>query len=93
MSEDLKKWTYLNEIVPGADAVEGLTFTHSGSRGFLRLISTDADTDGSAGVADFDGDGISNADELSGLLGLPTNPLSTDSDEAGCSDDFEIAQD
>ena len=92
MSEDLKKWTYLNEIVPGTDAVEGLTFTHSGSRGFLRLISTDADTDGSAGGADFDGDGISNADELSGLLGLPTNPLSTDSDEDGWSDDFEIAQ-
>lgn len=84
-SDDLTQWIYVPVIEPGTDAVKEWGFTSTGGKFFLRLkISDQTATDPNS--ADFDGDGVSNYDEL--LQG--TDPLSSvDSDNDGLPDDWE----
>ena len=63
-SEDLFQWTYLPVIESGADDVIQWGFGASEAAAFLRLKHTDVPAGGNAATADFDGDGVSNQDEL-----------------------------
>lgn len=85
-SADLRHWTYLPLIEPGAGRSIGWAFTSTDPRGFLRLKYTDAPT-ADPFNADFDGDGVSNWDEL--MQG--TDPfVNVDSDGHGLPDDWQI---
>ena len=81
-------WTYYPDILePGTGVRLGYTFTVSGpNRFFLRLKYSDIPT-GDPHAADFDGDGVSNGDELQ--LGL--DPLKPDTDGDGLNDGWELA--
>ena len=75
-SDDLFQWTYLPVIESGADDVIQWGFGASEAAAFLRLKHTDVPAGGSAAMADFDGDGVSNQDEL--LAGFdPLDAMST----------------
>lgn len=79
-------WTWLPLIESGDDDIKEWGFTTSGNRFFLRLRHTDIPTSDPEGD-DFDGDGLSNLEEL--LLG--TDPFNPDSDGDGLSDLLELA--
>ncbi len=83
-SFDLITWSFVPTVESGAETVSGLNLASSDSRQFWRLVYTDAPTGGNALTADFDGDGISNADEVSTAFG--TNPFLRDSDWDGYTD-------
>lgn len=83
-SFDLMEWNWVPAVESGSGAVGGMNFACSEERQFWRLVHTDAPTGGNALTADFDGDGISNADEVSAAYG--TNPFLRDSDWDGASD-------
>lgn len=86
-SDDLLTWEYLPLIESGTDGLLSWSFTSTASKFFLRLRFSDIPTSDPFG-ADFDGDKVSNYDEL--LFG--TDPLvSTDSDLDGLPDDWEKA--
>ena len=84
-SDDLSAWEYLPLIESGTHSALAWGFTSTASKFFLRLRSADIPTTDPF-TADFDGDKVSNYDEL--LQG--TDPLSAaDTDASGLPDDWE----
>jgi hypothetical protein len=80
-SEDLQDWTYLNVIEPGNGSEKEWAYQLPlGDKFFLRLHATTATGDPFTG--DFDGDGLSNQDEVAQAL----NPLNEDTDWDGILD-------
>lgn len=91
-STDLKTWTYLpDEIISGDGNVVSLHFTLDAAtpRAFFRLRYTDAyvPEGTSPADADFDGDGLTNAQELA----AGTDPFNPDTDGDGYTDGEEVA--
>ena len=83
-SHDLETWTYLNTIQHGeGPKMHGVA--SNGNRYFLRLRHTDIPCVDPA-TADFDGDGLNNADELFWLC----DPFLADSDGDGFGDGWEV---
>jgi len=62
-SEDLESWNYLPEIVSGTGAVISYGIDYTGDKFFVRLRYTDTVTS-DPNNDDFDGDGLTNEDEL-----------------------------
>lgn len=91
-SYDLINWAYVPVVLSGAGEVDGLNFTCTDSRQFWRLKYTDMSTGVlSAEEADFDGDGLTNLEEVTGGTDYgKTDPFLTDSDGDGISDKQEI---
>ena len=89
-SDDLVHWSYASAIESGADAVIEYGFTCTSDHFFLRLRYTDADSGGNPDTADFDGDGLTNAEEVA-ASGPQTDPFSADTDTDGMSDGWEVA--
>ena len=84
--DDLVGWDYIPDLASGADAQITYQFLTNGPRGFYKLRSSDYPTSDPWG-ADFDGDELSNYDELFGGL----DPLSaTDGNANGVPDDWEL---
>ena len=86
-NDHLRKWIWAPIIESGND--ENISYEVAGTadRGFFRLWFSDqptADPDGD----DFDGDGLSNLDEVTLYQ---TNPLKTDTDDDGLLDAWEVA--
>jgi len=89
-SFDLITWTYLPALSSGANVPDGLNFTCTGDRLFWRLRYTDVSTGSlTAADADFDGDGLSNYDEV---YVYHTDPFNRDSDGDGYYDGQEVTQ-
>lgn len=88
-SEDLLTWIYFPDVIEtGVNGVLSYGFSVSGpDRYFVRLKYT-TQTSGNPSTADFDGDGLSNADELQ----RGTDPLNPDTDNDGVNDGTEVAQ-
>lgn len=86
-SENLVTWTYVPVIESGAGTVIAWNFTSTGGRYFLRLRHTDAPTGGNPDTADFDGDSLTNWQEI---FQFHTDPHSSDSDGDSYSDSAEI---
>lgn len=86
-SEDMVHWSYLPLIESGGAAVTEYGFTSSAPRFFLRLRHTNAATGGNPDTADFDGDELSNAEELNTYH---TDPLAADTDGDSFGDGFEV---
>lgn len=85
-SLDLVTWTYLPLVENHVDTVAGIGFTNTEDRQFWRLRYTDADTNGNAETADFDGDGVQNLIEVT----IGTDPfVAEDTDMDGIPDDWE----
>ncbi len=86
-SEDPREpWQWFPVIESGNDSVREWGFTTSGDRFFVRLRHTDIATSDPEND-DFDGDGLSNMQEL--LLG--TDPFNADTDGDDLSDLLELA--
>ena len=86
-SEDLgEPWQWLPLIETGGDSIIELGVTTTADRFFLRLKCSDIATSDPEG-SDFDGDTISNIDEI--LQGL--SPFSPDSDGDGMPDGYEVS--
>jgi len=83
-SSDLITWQYMPVIESGTGGPLGYGFGSPDDRLFLRLKYTDVATS-NALTDDFDGDGISNWDEVR-LGGSGTNPFLWDTDGDGTSD-------
>jgi hypothetical protein len=84
----LSAWIYKTEVEPGENLVIPYGFTASSDKYFLRLKYTDIPTNDPAD-ADFDGDGISNIDELNAGLDPLTELSNRDLDGDGLPDDWE----
>lgn len=84
-SDDLTHWQYIGDIESGAthDPFDSET---NDSNHFLRLRFVNIPTVDPE-LADFDGDGISNLDELQN----DTDPLDSDTDHDGTTDDMDSA--
>ncbi len=76
-SADLVRWRHMPVIKSGQGAPLTHNFSGDGTRMFLRLSHTDRPTT-SPNSDDFDGDGISNWDEIR-TGGTGTNPFAADS--------------
>lgn len=85
-SEDLQGWTYFSEIRTGANAVIPYGFTTAAARLFFRLRSIDQ-TATDPMSADFDDDGLTNAQEFA----AGTDPLNSDTEGDGIPDGWEVA--
>jgi hypothetical protein len=78
-------WEWVPMIERGNDSIREWGFTTTGDRFFVRLRHTDVATNDAAS-ADFDGDGVSNLDEVT----QGTDPFSAvDADLSGLPDDWE----
>lgn len=85
-SEDLTNWIYFSDIRTGADAILGHNFQTNADKFFMRLRSSTIPTNDPFN-ADFDGDHVSNQNELA----QGTDPLaSLDSDSDGLANDWEF---
>lgn len=82
-------WQYMPVVEAGNEAVCTWNLQTSASKMFVRLVYTDALYSGSAAAADFDGDGLSNAFEVS-ATGPRTNPFLADTDWDGYADGAEV---
>lgn len=80
-------WSYLPDVRGGTDAVEAMGMLAPSDKLFVRLVYTDAAFTGNVGDADADGDGLSNAMEVS--LSIRSNPLVPDTDGDGFTDGIE----
>jgi hypothetical protein len=87
-SFDLLTWNFVPTVESGTETVCGLNLASSDPRQFWRLVYTDTPTGGNALTADYDGDGVSNYDEVSPAFG--TNPFLRDSDWDGYTDQEEF---
>ena len=72
-SEDLQTWNYFPVVELGANATISYGFSSTAPKFFVRLRYTDEPTD-DAEKGDFDGDGLSNLDEISIYHTDPFNP-------------------
>ncbi|MEN8754850.1 MAG: hypothetical protein ABF332_02695, partial [Akkermansiaceae bacterium] len=91
VSDDLQTWTYAPDVFYGDGSIQGLNVSSPSSPNqmFFRLKFTDLPVpNGDAGAADFDGDGISNFDEVT-LTG--TEPFLDDTDGDALSDGEEVS--
>jgi hypothetical protein len=80
-SENLHRWIYLKAIHAGSGATLTMPVQSDGPALFFRLRFTDLPSSNPGGD-DFDGDGVSNADELENS----TDPFNPDSDGDGIPD-------
>ena len=80
-SEDLRQWVYLESLYAGTPGTMTEWVNSNGPRMFLRLRFTDIPSLDPEGD-DFDGDGLSNADELT----MGTDPFQPDTDGDGIPD-------
>lgn len=85
-SHDLKKWQYLPLIEASDDLVHSYGFTSSSEKFFIRLKYTDQVVD-NPDTEDFDGDGLTNEEEIY-LYG--TDPFNPDTDDDGLPDAWEV---
>lgn len=86
-SENLMEpWLWMPVIESGDDSIREWGFTTTGDKFFVRLRYTDIQTSDPEND-DFDGDGVSNMQEL--LFG--TDPFNADTDGDGLSDLLELA--
>jgi len=85
-SEDLMVWNWVPVVESGNDEVKEWGFTTTGTKFFTRLKYTDQATADPEGD-DFDGDGVSNLDEVQQGL----SPFNVDSDGDGMPDGYELA--
>jgi hypothetical protein len=85
-SQDLQSWATLPVIEVGADQRIEYGFTITTTRFFFRLRFSDLPA-ADVRTADFDGDGISNWDEIQQEL----DPLKPDTDGDGMDDGYELA--
>lgn len=93
----LQKWSWAPMIESGHNEPISHQVNATAEIGFFRLQYTDQPIppELTPDTADFDGDGISNIDEITGytLLGttlqIQTNPLDSDTDHDGLTDKFE----
>jgi hypothetical protein len=83
-------WLYMPVVEVGSGSVRSWNLQTNAERMFVRLVYTDQANGGNASTADFDGDGISNADEVA-VGGPGTDPLLADSDWDGYNDGVELA--
>lgn len=84
-SDDLINWNYVPVIESGAEATTQWGFSTTATSSFFRLQHTDIPTS-NPNTADFDGDGVSNLNELQAGL----DPFHfADSDNDGLPDDWE----
>jgi hypothetical protein len=81
-------WSYMPVVESGSSAVHSWNLSTTGQRMFVRLVYTDQLYSGSASLADFDGDGLTNAQEVASS-GPRSNPLNSDTDDDGFSDSVE----
>lgn len=85
-SYDLIEWTYVPVVCDGVGSPDGLNFASTDSRQFWRLQYTDASKGILSGAdADFDGDGLTNQQELDG----GTEVFNADTDGDGYNDGLE----
>ncbi len=83
-------WSYLPVVEAGGNAVQSYGLPITQERLFVRLVCCDhVYTTATPGEADFDEDGLTNAEELA--PGLGTDPLRADTDLDGYSDSEEVA--
>ena len=87
-SNDLMSWQYIPVIEPGQDGVVEWNFATSADKLFMRLKHSDKGTVDPFDD-DFDGDGISNINELTGPSELNLDPFDPDSNNNGILDGFE----
>lgn len=85
-SEDLIGWQYFPLIESGNNATLGWGFASSADKFFVRLLFTDEPTT-DPDNADFDGDGLTNWEEIF-IYG--TDPFNADSDGDGMPDGWEV---
>lgn len=85
-SDDLQTWSWVPIVEPGDDSIKEWGFTTTADKFFWRLRYWTGPTTDPEGD-DFDGDGVSNLDEVQQGL----NPFSVDSDNDGMPDGYEIA--
>lgn len=86
-SEDLVAWQYFPLIESGNNATLGWGFASSADKFFVRLRYTDQPTS-NPDYADFDGDGLTNWQEVAIY---DTDPFNPDSDGDGMPDGWEVA--
>jgi hypothetical protein len=81
-SLDLVNWTFLEDIVTGADQVASCGINSPAPRLFFRLRHTNQ-TAVNPATADFDGDGLDNLTEIKAVAagGSDTDPLDADMDD------------
>lgn len=85
-SDDLQTWSWVPIVEPGDDSIKEWGFTTTADKFFWRLRYWTGPTTDPEGD-DFDGDGVSNLDEVQQGL----SPFSPDSDNDGMPDGYEIA--
>lgn len=81
-------WQYLPTVESGEDAILSLGMPAPTGNLFVRLVHTDQSFTGTAADSDFDGDGLTNAQEVA-TGGPETAPLNADSDGDGFNDGDE----
>jgi len=84
-SEDLQIWTWIPVVEPGDDSIKEWGFTTTSTKFFWRLNYWTGPTTDPEGD-DFDGDGLSNLDEVQQGM----SPLKIDSDGDGMPDGYEV---